>query len=164
MHRDELKYSDKQLTDIVWQAYTINIQKLNFIDSGSFFGFIAEQENGHKLFLKIYPKKTIDPALLSVNEVGAAIQRFRNDFGMDNLSYCIPDKNNQFCFETNELLLALFDHIEGFHPTYSPNMLSADKLAHIFYQLHHIPCESFPHFKKEDFNIQYALGLADWIT
>jgi aminoglycoside phosphotransferase (APT) family kinase protein len=76
----------------------------------------------------------------------------------------IPDSTGHFCFIISGLIITLFDYIEGFHPSYSLNQLSAAKLASLFFKLHSIPIIEFPSFEQEHFNIEYALGLRRWIN
>ena len=92
-----------------------------------------------------------------------ALHRFRQEFGIKNLSYCIQS-HWSICHETEELILILFEHITGYHPSYSPNQLTTDKLAKVFFKLHQIPIAGFPDFANENFNINYALGLSDWVN
>lgn len=168
MYRNQLTYSDSQLIEFLDQGYSIKATKLDFVDIGSFYAFIVTTKENNKLFLKVYPKDQslvpIHPTTVLLNNAGRALHRFRNEFGITNLSYMIADNTGQFCFTTNELILCLFDYIEGFHPSYSPNQLSADKLANLFFQLHQIPSEKFTCFETENFDIEYALGLSKWIN
>lgn len=169
MFRNELNYSDNQLIDFFFQGYGIRATRLNFVDIGSFFGFIVETKENNKFFLKIYPKDQslipIHPSIESLNNMGNALQRFRDEFGLINISYCIPNRFGKFCYEQEqeELLLITYEFIEGYHPSYSPNQLTAVKLAKIFSCLHQIPPEGFPYFEKENFDIRYASELSLWL-
>ncbi|KTC85162.1 hypothetical protein [Legionella brunensis] len=76
----------------------------------------------------------------------------------------IANSSGKFCFATDNVVLSLFDHIEGVHPSYTPNQLLADKLAKLFFQLHKLPPQEFPYFSKENFDIAYAIDLEQWIN
>ncbi|HAT8894499.1 TPA: aminoglycoside phosphotransferase family protein [Legionella pneumophila] len=167
MRRGELNYSDEQLMDFLRQGYRIVSSKLHFVEVGSFYGFIVETNTDKKYFLKVYPEYQslvpIHPTIESLHQTGIALNRFKHEFGMNNLSYMLADVAGHYCFMTNGLILTLFDYIEGIHPSYSPNQLLADKMAILLFQLHQIPIKEFSTFAREDFNIEYALGLAAWV-
>ncbi|HHT9916369.1 TPA: aminoglycoside phosphotransferase family protein [Legionella pneumophila] len=167
MRRGELNYSDEQLMDFLRQGYQIMPSKVHFVEVGSFYGFIVETNTDKEYFLKIYPEDQslvpIHPTIKSLHQTGIALNRFRYEFGMNNLSYMLTDVTGHYCFITNGLILTLFDYIKGFHPSYSPNQLLADKMAILLFQLHQIPTKEFSIFARDDFNIEYALGLAEWI-
>ena len=55
MYRNELNYSDEQLMALIQKDYGINPIQLNFLNVGSFFGFIVKTKN-NQFFLKVYPK------------------------------------------------------------------------------------------------------------
>lgn len=168
MARNELDYSDNQLMDMLYAGYGIKARKLEFVDIGSFYAFTIIAETNKKLFLKIYPKDQflvpIHPSIESLENMGNTLNRFRNEFDIQKISYCTPQNSGRYCFETEKLIFIVFEHIEGIHPSYSPNQLAADKLAEIFIQLHHVPTGKFPYLEKENFNIEYALGLSQWIN
>ncbi|HAT8609203.1 aminoglycoside phosphotransferase family protein [Legionella pneumophila] len=168
MRRGELNYSDEQLMDFLYQGYQIMASELHLVEVGSFYGFIISTNTTKKYFLKVYPEGQslvpIHPTIESLNQTGIALNRFRNEFGMKNLSYMISDIHGHYCFRTNELILTLFDYIEGIHPAYSPNQLLADKMATLLFQLHQIPVHEFSFFETEHFDINYALGIKDWIN
>jgi spectinomycin phosphotransferase len=42
--------------------------------------------------------------------------------------------------------------------------LLADKMATLLFQLHQIPTHAFSFFETEHFDINYALGIKDWIN
>lgn len=168
MYRDELEYTDDELTDLVYKGYGIKIKKMNYLNIGSFYAFIIDIEDNKKLFLKIYPKDKslvpIQPSIESLNKMGTTLHRFRREFNINNLSYCIKNLAGQYCYETSKLILIIFEYISGNHPSYSPNQLKSDRLANIFYQLHSIPLNKFTYLESENFDIQYATGLMPWIT
>jgi hypothetical protein len=167
MRRNELPFSDKELIDYLSQGYQINALALRFIDVGSFYGFIVETDKSKRYFLKVYPKNQslvpTHPTLESLQQTGIALNRLRHEFGMNNLSYMLDDVTGHYCFSTHNLILTLFDYIEGMHPSYSPNQLLTDKMAALLVQLHQIPAQEFPCFMIEHFDIEYALGIAEWI-
>jgi hypothetical protein len=166
MRRNELPFSDKELINYLYQGYKLRALTLHFVNIGSFYGFLVETERNNKYFLKIYPEDQslvpIQPTLKSLNQSGLALNRFRLEYGINNLSYMVADATGQYCFKTNGLILTLFDYIEGSHPSYSPNELLADKMATLLFQLHQIPAKEFSNFERENFDIDYALGLALW--
>ena len=53
MYRDELKYSDDELIDLIYKGYCIKIKKMTYVDIGSFYAFIIDTVDNKKLFLKI---------------------------------------------------------------------------------------------------------------
>lgn len=168
MRRGELNYSDEQLMDFLYQGYQIIASKLHLVEVGSFYGFIVATNTNQKYFLKVYPEDQslvpIHPTIDSLNKTGIALNRFRSEFGMKNLSYMVSDIHGRYCFRTNKLILTLFDYIGGAHPSYSPNQLLADKMAALLFQLHQIPTQTFSFFETEQFDINYALGIKDWIN
>ncbi len=167
MYRHELEYTDNEIIDIVSKGYGIKILKLNYVDIGSFYVFILDIENNNKLFLKIYPKEKslvpIQPTIQSLNKMGTVLHRLRHGSGIKNLSYCIPNLQGKYCYETPKFIFIIFEYVEGFHPEYSPNQLNSDKLAEIFTHLHSVPPSKFPDLDRENFDIQFALGIAPWI-
>ncbi|HAU0262653.1 TPA: aminoglycoside phosphotransferase family protein [Legionella pneumophila] len=168
MSRNELHCSDQVLIDYLYEGFKVKALTLHFIEVGSFYGFVVETNKDKKYFLKVYPKHQskvpIHPTMDSLNQTGIALNRFKNEFGLNNISYMLPNFEGNYCFETNELVLTLFDYIEGTHPTYSPNQLLVDRMAAILLQLHQIPIQSFSSFEVEQFDISYAFGLKDWIN
>ncbi|ARB92990.1 aminoglycoside phosphotransferase family protein [Legionella longbeachae] len=168
MRRRELNYSDEQLMDFLYQGYQIMASELHFVAVGSFYGFVISTNTTKKYFLKVYPEGQslvpIHPTIESLNQTGIALNRFRNEFGMKNLSYMISDVQGHYCFRSNKLILTLFDYIEGIHPAYTPNQLLADKMATLLFQLHQIPAHEFSFFEIEHFDINYALGIKGWIN
>ena len=167
MNRNELTYSDNQLLAFIYEGYQIKATQLDFVDIGSFYAFKVTTNEGKNLFLKVYPKDQslvpIHPTVKDLTNAGIALCRFRDEFAIENLSYMVTNKLGQFCHVTEGLTLILFEHIEGFHPSYTPNQLTADKLAALFFQIHQLPIHEFPYFEVEHFDIQYALGLTEWV-
>lgn len=168
MSRNELHFTDQELLDYLYEGFKVQALTLHFIEVGSFYGFVVETNLDKKYFLKVYPKHQslvpIHPTMDSLNQTGIALNRFKKEFGLNNISYMLANLHGDYCFETKELVLTLFDYIEGVHPTYLPNQLLADKMASILFQLHQIPIESFSSFEREHFDISYALGMNDWIN
>lgn len=166
--RNELPYTDNQLIDLLYKGYQIKAKKLTFVDTGSFYAFVVTTNENKRLFLKIYPKNQslvpIHPTVEYLNYSGMALDSFRNKFGISNVSFMIKDCSGYYCHSTHDLILAVFDYIEGFHPKYEPNQLDENKLAKLFFQLHQIPCTEFTYFPKEEFDIHYALGLRQWVS
>ncbi|HAT8171473.1 TPA: phosphotransferase, partial [Legionella pneumophila] len=167
MRRNELLFSDEELIDCLYQGYQIRAVTLYFVNVGSFYGFIVETKENKKYFLKIYPKDQSlvpnPPTIESLHQTGIALNRFKHNFGMTNLSCMLVDVKENYCFTTNGLILTLYDYIEGVHPSYAPNQLLNDKMAALLFQLHRIPSSAFPAFVRENFNIDYALGMSEWI-
>ncbi|HHT9952678.1 TPA: phosphotransferase [Legionella pneumophila] len=167
MRRNELLFSDEELIDCLYQGYQIRAVTLYFVNVGSFYGFIVETKENKKYFLKIYPKDQSlvpnPPTIESLHQTGIALNRFKHNFGMTNLSCMLVDVKENYCFTTNGLILTLYDYIEGIHPSYAPNQLLNDKMAALLFQLHRIPSSAFPVFARENFNIDYALGMSEWI-
>lgn len=167
MLRSELSVSDHQLIHYLYQGYQIKAIQLDFVDTGSFYAFIVTTTENKKFFLKIYPHHQslvpIPPSQESLTQMAITLQRLRNEFGLINCSYIISDATGHVSFTKDELTFILFEYIKGFHPSYSPNQLSADALAHLFFQLHHIPIQKFPELSHEDFDISVALGLKEWL-
>ncbi|KTC85161.1 hypothetical protein [Legionella brunensis] len=56
MRRKELSFSNEQVIDFLYQGYQIKAIQLEFIDIGSFYGFIVTTKDNKKLFLKIHPQ------------------------------------------------------------------------------------------------------------
>ena len=169
MHRNELKYSNEQLIDFVRQGFAINVEKLNYIETGSFFAFSVLADDRIKYFLKIYPRYQLLSPVVQItaellNNIGHALHSFSCDFGLQSILRCIPTKTSQFCFVIKDLLFILFDYVEGKHPTYNPNQLMASKLAQLLLSLHQIPTAKFSYLPREDFDIRYAMGLALWLN
>ncbi|MGQ3889080.1 aminoglycoside phosphotransferase family protein [Legionella sp. CNM-1927-20] len=168
MRRNELKYSDRQLINLLTQGYAFKATQIDFIDTGSFYSFIVQTENNKKFFLKVYPRNQtlvpIHPNIELLNYTGIALYQFRYKFGLDYVPRIIQTSTGTFCFTTPKLILMLFNYIAGSHPSYFPNQLLAEKLASLLAKLHQIPTAEFPNFDQENFDISYALGLENWLN
>jgi hypothetical protein len=166
MQRSELYLNDAQLIEAIRTGYGIQVQALKFIGIG--YSFIIECAHYKKYFLKVYPvNKQINKfnagSAEQINQQGNILHRLRREFGLTNISSIIPTSLNKFFFEINGFRLVLSDYIEGSNPSYEPNTLHANALAHILSNLHSMPINAFSELPKEQFNIDQAVGFAHWL-
>lgn len=169
MKRQELKHSDSELITLLFQGYGIRAKKLKFIEIGSYFSFLVDDETSKKYFLKIYPQhKHFSPvgrmSAQKIAETGIVLERLREEFSLSTIPRILSTRRGAFYFKTADFLITLCDYIEGVHPSYSPNKLRSEELAKVFSLLHHIPCEEFPGLPREDFESRYALGISKWLN
>jgi Ser/Thr protein kinase RdoA (MazF antagonist) len=167
MHREELILTDDDIVGVINKNYDFKIESISFMDKGSFFAFSAET-NKNKLFIKIYPRSyslSADYTFTEtkLNTIGKTLTQLMSEHGLKNIPKVYANIQGKFCTPYDNYFLMVFDYLAGKSPSYEPNELNAEKLQDVLSILHGVPLGGFSQLMREDFSINYALCLINWI-
>ncbi len=164
MQRLELNLSDQEIIDIIRNNWNFLPNIIKYIDIGSTFAFILEDAFQARVFLKIYqedkPSNPIESQIaISLNLLCNITNSLHTKFNINNIPHFFQTNRGEYLCKQQNYIFLLSNFIEGNHPLYEPNALYSSQLTDVFTKLHSIPTYEFSHLKKENFDINYALGI-----
>lgn len=168
MQRNELPLTDQAIIDRVTKIWGFVVHKPEYNDLGTTFAFGLTNDNGKKLFLKIYSKRKEEAHLYnstpeSLRNNCLVLSRLRIKYNIRQMPEIIKTSAGEYLDEFDNFMLVILHYIEGSNPRYEPNELQSIKLATILSDLHMVPIVDFPEIVYETFDIDFAMGFRKWL-